>query len=234
MSGLPSSSAEASLAYNHALQRTRPSRSGCNPGVRRAGSLSLVVGQTMRISLREATAQEADAVAALRTEVADHLTKTHGRGHWSYAVSAKSVLQRMRTGKVFLVRKRGREIATLALTPQKPWSIDPSYFSEARRPLYLVDMAVAPEHQREGIGRVCMMEVEHLARAWPADAIRLDAYDAAAGAGGFYRRCGYHEVGRALYRKVPLLYYETTLDQGAAQPAVAVGRGPRLRSEPRR
>src|SRR5438067_12562861 len=31
---------------NHALQRTRPSRSGCNPRVPRAGSLSLGLGST--------------------------------------------------------------------------------------------------------------------------------------------------------------------------------------------
>jgi GNAT superfamily N-acetyltransferase len=165
----------------------------------------------MRISLREATPREAEAVAALRTEAACHLAKTHGRGHWSCAVPASTVLQRMRAGTVFLVGERGREVATFALTPRKPWSIDPSHFSAAHRPLYLVDMAVAPDHQGEGIGRACMAEVERLARAWPADAIRLDAYDAAAGAGGFYRRCGYREVGRALYRKVPLLYYEAVL-----------------------
>ncbi len=38
---LPSSSANACLAYNHALQRTRPSRHCCNPSISRAGSLSL-------------------------------------------------------------------------------------------------------------------------------------------------------------------------------------------------
>ena len=40
-------------------------------------------------------------------------------------------------------------------------------------------------------------------RAWPADAIRLDAYDAAAGAGGFYAKFGCTEVGRVSYRDTP-------------------------------
>ena len=32
-----------------------------------------------------------------------------------------------------------------------------------------------------------------------------------AGAGGFYARCGYTEVGRAVYRDAPLIYFELLL-----------------------
>ena len=39
-------------------------------------------------------------------------------------------------------------------------------------------------HGREIIARLPRCE------AWPVDAIRLDAYDADAGAGGFYAKCG--------------------------------------------
>ena len=46
---------------------------------------------------------------------------------------------------------------------------------------------------------------------WPSEAIRLDAFDAEAGAGGFYARCGFTEVGRVTYRKAPLMYYELLL-----------------------
>ena len=52
--------------------------------------------------------------------------------------------------------------------------------------------------------------IEH-ARKWPATAIRLDAYDAAYGAGDFYRKCGFREVGRATYRTEPLIYFELIL-----------------------
>ena len=41
--------------------------------------------------------------------------------------------------------------------------------------------------------------------------IRLDAYDAPAGAGPFYSRCGFREMGRVIYRKVPLVYFEQLL-----------------------
>jgi len=50
-----------------------------------------------------------------------------------------------------------------------------------------------------------------VAVAWPAEAIRLDAYDAPAGAGEFYERCGYEPRARVEYRDVPLIYYELVL-----------------------
>jgi hypothetical protein len=50
-----------------------------------------------------------------------------------------------------------------------------------------------------------------VARAWPSDALRLDAYDHAAGAGPFYATCGFREVGRVTYRGVPLIYFELLL-----------------------
>jgi GNAT superfamily N-acetyltransferase len=72
-------------------------------------------------------------------------------------------------------------------------------------------MAVTPEIQRRGIGRLCIESALEVAKKWPADAIRLDAYDADAGAGEFYRKCGFCEVGRASYRDVPLIYFEWLL-----------------------
>ena len=72
-------------------------------------------------------------------------------------------------------------------------------------------MAVTPNLQRTGIGTRCIHEARRIAIKWPADAIRLDAYDTAAGAGEFYRKSGFHEVGRTKYRNVPLIYYELLL-----------------------
>ena len=69
-------------------------------------------------------------------------------------------------------------------------------------------MAVDPSRQGTGVGRRCIAEAVTLCRAWPADALCLDAYDADAGAGEFYRKCGFTEVGRATYRNTPLIYFE--------------------------
>ena len=154
---------------------------------------------------------DAGEIAALHTEVADHLARLHGRGPWSMKTSEKGVLYALRTSRVFVAREAGRIVGTLRLATKKPWAINVTYFSACKRPLYLLSMAVVPARQREGIGRWCMNEACKAARAWPADAIRLDAYDAAAGAGAFYSNCGCVEKGRVTYRGTPLLYFEVLL-----------------------
>lgn len=109
---------------------------------------------------------------------------------------------------VFVAHYKGRLAATLRLTTKKPWAIDRTYFSASKRPLYLLSMAVTPDLQRQGIGQQCVELIREICRRWPADAIRLDAYDAPAGAGMFYAKCGFRNVGRAEYRGCPLLYFE--------------------------
>lgn len=168
-----------------------------------------------------ATAADAPAIAELRTAAAERLTQEHGQGHWSSAASERGVLRGIHAHSKVLVLHDGGDggsggsggeiLATLRLATKKPWAIDTAYFTAVRRPLYLTDMAVAPERQRQGLGRRLLAGSLPFAREWPADAIRLDAYDAAAGAGGFYARCGFREVGRVAYRGVPLVYFELSL-----------------------
>jgi GNAT superfamily N-acetyltransferase len=162
----------------------------------------------MRINLQLGTPNDAAELAVLHTAVAEHLTRLHGRGPWSTKTSEKGVLYAMRTSQVYVARQGTEIVATLRLATRKPWAIDTSYFAKCQTPLYLLAMAVAPAMQGRGIGRRCLKEVARIAKAWPAEAIRLDAYDAEAGAGPFYDRCGYTEVGRASYRESPLIYYE--------------------------
>lgn len=165
------------------------------------------------MSLRLVTAVEADVpeILALRADVADALTAQFGPGPWSRHSTEQGVRFEMRaTG--FLIARKGRKIvATLCLVTRKPWAIDLRYFRKSRKPLHLVAMAVAPALQRRGLGRECMQAAIAFARKSSADVIRLDAYDAPAGAGGFYAKCGFEEVGRASYRGCPLRYFELIL-----------------------
>lgn len=158
-----------------------------------------------------ATETDAAAIAALRNAAAAHLTQRYGTGHWSNVATEKGVLRALRTSRILIERAGERVVATLRLATKKPWAIDISYFTAVPQALYLTDMAVAPDVQRQGVGRALLLEAERIAREWPGQAIRLDAYDAAAGAGGFYAKCGYREVGRVIYRKTPLVYYEHVL-----------------------
>jgi GNAT superfamily N-acetyltransferase len=152
--------------------------------------------------------EEAAAIAAMRVAAADRLTKEFGDGHWSAHTNEAAVLRDMKTSRVLASRDRGRIVGTLTLQTKKPWAIDVSFFTPCEKPLYLINMAVAPDRQRSGIGRALLDEAMIVARSVPADSIRLDAYDLPAGAGDFYRKCGYRNVGGKLFRGVPLLYFE--------------------------
>lgn len=165
----------------------------------------------MKISVTTASDVDAPAIAALRTSVAQHLTGQYGNGHWSSCVTEKSVLRTIKTSRVLVARNNRDIIGTLRLENKKPWAIDLAYFTSVGLALYLHDMAVAPDLQRRGIGRALIKEGIEVARAWPSDAIRLDAYEGAAGAGSFYALGGFMEVGRKTYRGVPLVYYELIL-----------------------
>jgi GNAT superfamily N-acetyltransferase len=170
----------------------------------------------MKLTFATATNTDAAELAALHAAASQDLTRRFGHGFWSSAPSERGVLANMRLPKfsrTLIARSNRRIIGTLRLATKKPWAIDTSYFTPAERPLYLTGMAVHSSHQRTGIGRQLMKQAETIARAWPADAIRLDAFDAAAGAGPFYAKCGYREVAHVIYKNDPLIYFELTLSR---------------------
>jgi GNAT superfamily N-acetyltransferase len=169
----------------------------------------------MKLVFAAASNFDASALAALQSAVAEDLTRRYGQSFWSSAPSERAVLNHLRRPKfarILIARSEShRIVGTLRLATKKPWAIDTAYFIKVTRPLYLTGMAVHPEFQRQGIGRLLLKEAEAVARAWPADAIRLDAFDAGAGAGAFYAKCGFREVARVSYKQDPLIYFEMIL-----------------------
>lgn len=165
----------------------------------------------MRLKFRDATPDDAPAIAGLQNAAAGALTARFGVGHWSSLATERGAVLAQRHARV-RVGRNGRPILTvLKLATKKPWAIDVAYFTPVKRSLYLTGMAVSVAHQGEGLGRLALEDARAIAAAWPADAIRLDAYDAAAGAGSFYAKCGYRERGHVVYKGNPLVYYELLL-----------------------
>ena len=162
-------------------------------------------------SITIATDADAVALAALKARVAASLTARHGKGHWSSSASDKAIRRAIEKNTVLVAQTATFVVGTLSLQTKKPWAINLKHFTAVGRALYLVDMAVDPHGQGGGVGRVLIQEAVRITRGWPADAIRLDAYDSPAGAGGFYAKCGFTEVGRAVFRTVPLIYFEYLL-----------------------
>jgi len=165
----------------------------------------------MKLSFAIAEPEDAPELAALQNAAADELTRRFGQGAWSGAASERGILATMRLrkfSKKLVARARGKIVGTLRLATKKPWAIDVSYFTPVTQPLYLVGMAVHPRHQGKGVGRALVAEAIALARDWPGDAIRLDAWDTEAGAGEFYAKCGFRLVAHAKYKGAPLVYFE--------------------------
>ena len=165
----------------------------------------------MRLTFSDATLDDVPAITTIQNEVSAALTAKFGKGHWTSVTTERGTTHSLRHAKVRLGRSGRRILTILRLATKKPWAIDVAYFTPVERPLYLTGMAVAVSHQRRGLGTYAMEDAHEVAREWPADAIRLDAYDAEAGAGDFYAKCGYTDRGHVAYKGDPLVYYELLL-----------------------
>ena len=165
----------------------------------------------MRLIFRDATVDDVATVTALQNAAAGALTARFGEGHWSSLNKERGAALSLRHARL-RVGRSGRHLLTVVrLATKKPWAIDVSYFTPVKRPLYLTGMAVSVARQGQGLGRLALGDAIAVARAWPADSIRLDVYDAEAGAGDFYARCGFRERGRVVYKSDPLVYFEFLL-----------------------
>ena len=163
----------------------------------------------MKVEIVQASEADIARIAAVRNAAGEDLARRFGAR--VSCVNEAAVKRGLSAARVLVVRSGNAIVATLRLATKKPWAIDVSYFTAVERAIYLHDMAVDPACQRQGIGRALVEEAKTIARSWPAEAIRLDAYDAPHGAGEFYARCGFREVGRVAYRKTPLVYFESLL-----------------------
>jgi GNAT superfamily N-acetyltransferase len=163
------------------------------------------------LKFADAKLDDVGVIAGLQNAAAGALTARFGAGHWSSLVNERSAELALRHARVRIGRSGRRVLTVLRLATKKPWAIDVSYFTPVKRPLYLTGMAVSVAHQGQGLGCQALEDARAVAQAWPADAIRLDVYDAQAGAGQFYTKCGYQERGRVVYKGNPLVYYELQL-----------------------
>jgi GNAT superfamily N-acetyltransferase len=162
----------------------------------------------MPTKLQVATPEDALGLVALHTAANDALTAKFGSGPWSGHSSEKAVRFHMTRSTIYILRRRAAIVATFALSRRKPWAIDRRYFDSGEHPLYLAGMAVTPKHQRRGLGAAVLAELPGIVKSWPADSVRLCAFAGPAGAGDFYRKCGFREVRQASYKGTPHVYFD--------------------------
>jgi GNAT superfamily N-acetyltransferase len=169
----------------------------------------------MTLAFRFATEADIPALLNLRLAVKDDQERRFGMEQWSPAISVNSVTRGLRSSRVLVAVQRGGIVGTLRMASRKPWAIALQSFTPVANAVYLHDVSVEPRLQRSGIGEQLLERAKVVARAWPAEAIRLDAYDGPSGAGPFYAACGFTQVGRAVYRGVPLVYFELVFGRDA-------------------
>ena len=160
------------------------------------------------ISIDIATVRDAIHLAAMRAAIAREMTREYGEGGWSAIPGKATVLRQIRASRVYVARQANDIVGTVRLTSANSAAFDASAFTPVSSALYVLGLAVAPAARRLGVGRRLMDAAQAALPAWPADALWLDTYDGAAGAGPFYRRCGFREVGRTTLNGVPLIYFE--------------------------
>jgi GNAT superfamily N-acetyltransferase len=162
----------------------------------------------MTPSITVATSSDAQALVNLRTNVARDMARRFGEGGWAEVPDDADVIQQVSASCVLVARNENEIVGTVRLARAKPWAIDASTFTPVTTALYVLGLAVSPHARGQGVGRRLMEAAKDTARAGEAGALWLDAYEHAAGAGPFYLKCGFRQVGRTSFREMPLAFYE--------------------------
>ena len=167
------------------------------------------------LSFRLATTADIAAIVQLRLAIDAEQARRFGDDRWSTTINERSVARGLKSSRTLVATRSGRIVAAVRMETKKPWAIDLAYFTPAYPAVYLHDVNVHPRLQGTGIGRLLLERAREAAGEWPVEAIRVDTYDGAAGAAPFYEKCGFTEVGRKVYRGVPLVYLELVLVKSA-------------------
>jgi GNAT superfamily N-acetyltransferase len=170
--------------------------------------MATLAGLLAETRISVALKSEARALVALRSAVARGMTEQFGVGHWSACPSKAEVVRQLRASHVLVARQGAELVGTVRLVRALPWAIDSSSFTPVAKPWYVLGLAVAPQCRGQGVGRELMEAVKNTARSWGAQALWLDAYEHAAGAGPFYVKCGFRKAGRTAHGEVPLCFFE--------------------------
>lgn len=164
---------------------------------------------SLNVSIAIADRTDAQDLATLRSNVARGLTEEFGHGHWSPCPSRAEVVRNLRASHVLIARRESQIVGTVRLVVAEQSAIDSTAFTPVDTALYVLGLAVSRDTRGQGIGRSLMEAAKDAARAWPADALWLDAYQQeGVGAGPFYLKCGFRAVGPSALQEVPLTYYE--------------------------
>jgi GNAT superfamily N-acetyltransferase len=169
--------------------------------------------RSFSLTLRAARAEDVKQVRAILSAAAADLSARFGEGHWSGVRSTDALQKYLAEGDLYIAEIDAVAVGTLRLTCRKIGFYRSDWFANPKDAAgYLLDMAIDPARQRCGVGRRSLALAEDLARSRGLMAIRLDAYGGPAGAGEFYRKCGYRLAHVGTFNGVALEYFEKRVE----------------------
>jgi len=139
------------------------------------------------LTIRPATAADAEAVAALLTDF--------NEVHTDAVAAARRMAAMQGTETVLLALRDGVAVGLCSLHVVPFLSADHPYAE-------VTELYVAPEHRRRGIARRLMAAAEELARSQGAPAVYLQTGLTNDVAQAFYRSLGYADYGLAMRRRL--------------------------------
>ncbi|WP_150452058.1 GNAT family N-acetyltransferase [Arenibacter lacus] len=118
-------------------------------------------------------------------------------------------------GELYLLKTDQEIIGTIVIST----FMDPEYYSVSwttpnQHNYYIHRLAVHPQHQKKGYGKLLMEYAEEYARTNRAVSVRLDTFSKNEGNNTFYKNRGYQKVGHIFFpkqSKYPFLCYELIL-----------------------
>lgn len=136
---------------------------------------------TLQLAFRKAAARDIDALARVYADsFADKNERTDLEGYLRWSVTERDM-------RVIVAETKDHKIAGFVVTE----------FNSAtmRNAVNIVDIAVAPELQGQGIGRTLMEQVEETALKNEFDTVTLQVRKGNAKARGLYESMGFRDMG---------------------------------------
>jgi GNAT superfamily N-acetyltransferase len=154
-----------------------------------------------------------DALHAILAVCGRELHLRFGLAHWDPPYPLEQLREEAGTRALYAVRdENDLPVATFTLGPTPIPAYPASLWTPGSEPaLYLNRLAVLPSLQGRGLGRLCMQEIESLARAGGYRALRFDALFEHPTLGAFYRSLGYAERGPFQIGPWPVVCFERVL-----------------------
>lgn len=149
---------------------------------------------------RSFSAADLDSIWGLHNEALEDAGAHGGHGPWEADLRDIEGVYVLSGGAFLVADLEGSVVAMGGVVPR-----DGGAVAEIRR------MRVAPAHQRRGIGRGLLAELERHAGAHGARRITLDTTEEQLAAQHLYESAGYAETGRRTMGRFTVIDYEKTL-----------------------